>query len=1167
MRLSHIKLAGFKSFVDPTSIAVPGQLVAVCGPNGCGKSNVIDAVRWVLGESSAKQLRGESMQDVIFNGSTTRKAVSRASVELVFDNSAGTVQSQWGQFTEISIKRVLTRQGESNYCINNQAVRRRDITDLFLGTGVGKGGYAIIGQGMINRIIEASPEELRHFLEEAAGVSKYKERRRETESRLADTRDNLARVEDIRQELERQLDKLAAQAEVASRYQNLRETITEKQNLLALLRKLEAAREAEAARQAIDAAQTALDAQLAQLRAQEARLEELREAHFRASDDVHHAQGHLYDANATVARLEQQLQHLRQTRQRLSQEAQSARDSLQRLDETRRQLAAEMEDWLLRSEEASLRAEETALQAEEEHLRLPELEQAQAELDECFQSLRERHAQARAAAQLARQQAQNHARQRDQLRERLTRLTAEQARTVVPDEGEDDQLELDAARMALEELVLGMQDSESRLQEIREQQQDLRQQHEQARLSLAAQQTRHEVLTGLQTPRRAGELDAWLKQQGYAALPALLATLTVEAGYAELIETALGMRLKSLMVDGYPDIPPPDSLLLVRPGRAGALAPEAVAQTGLATLASYVQAHDARWQPVLADWLAPFLVADDLVQALAWQDQLHAAQQILTRDGHSVERHAVHYQVAAAGETGALARQQELAALDAALPQAEETVRLAAMQLSEAGSSLLQIEAQLREQRQLENRQRQYVHQAEREQARRQAEREQASLRMTQLQDELRQLRRQLDDEERALRDCESEAVIQEAALAPLDEQLENLKLDRVEAETALTLKRSQLREADRQAQEARFAVQSAAQRLAELSRRSEDLVQQQDAQQERLAELLEELAGIDEGDFDVGFQDAVNIRSEKERLLAAARDTLNGIAQQLREVEAARQLVEATLEPAREAVSAARLAEQEARLALERFAQELAEAAADEALLQQKLEPGMKVGALVSEIGKLSQAVNALGAVNLAALQELEAAREREGYLQAQSADLYAAMDTLENAIRRIDRETRALLQGTYDAVNGNLQELFPMLFGGGHAELVLTGEEILDAGLQIMAQPPGKKNATIHLLSGGEKALTALSLVFSLFRLNPAPFCLLDEVDAPLDDANTLRFCDLVKKMAERTQFLFISHNRLAMEMAEQLVGVTMQEQGVSRVVAVDIAAALDMREAAPA
>ncbi|WP_284208148.1 chromosome segregation SMC family protein, partial [Chitiniphilus shinanonensis] len=458
MRLTHLKLAGFKSFVDPTTVHVPGQLVAICGPNGCGKSNVIDAVRWVLGESSAKQLRGESMQDVIFNGSGARKPVSRASVELVFDNAAGLAAGQWSQYAEISIKRVLTRQGESSYYINNLQVRRRDITDLFLGTGVGKGGYAIIEQGMISRIIEAKPEELRHFLEEAAGVSKYKERRRETEGRLADTRDNLDRVEDLVQELARQIAKLETQAEVAAEYNRLKDAITEKQNLLALQRKLDAAREVEAARRDIDAAQNALEAQLAELRALEAALEQLREDHFAASDAVHQAQGELYDANAAVARLEQQLLHLKQTRERLTQQLDETRAELGRLDAQDRVAGDELDIWRTRQEEARYAAEESALALDAENERLPELEGVLKAADDEFNRLRERLAAARNTVQLSRQQAQHLERTVAQLRERQQRLLNERAQLAPAHDAERDALAeaRDAAALAQEEGALAL---------------------------------------------------------------------------------------------------------------------------------------------------------------------------------------------------------------------------------------------------------------------------------------------------------------------------------------------------------------------------------------------------------------------------------------------------------------------------------------------------------------------------------------------------------------------------------------------------------------------------------------------------------------------------------------------------------------------------------------
>ncbi|MBB5189929.1 chromosome segregation protein [Silvimonas terrae] len=1164
MRLTHIKLAGFKSFVDPSTIHVAGQLVAVCGPNGCGKSNVIDAVRWVLGESSAKQLRGESMQDVIFNGSGSRKPVGRASVELVFDNSAGLAAGQWSQYAEISIKRVLTRQGESSYYINQLPVRRRDITDLFLGTGVGKGGYAIIEQGMISRIIEARPEELRHFLEEAAGVSKYKERRRETESRLADTRDNLDRVDDIRLELTGQITKLESQAEIASQYNNLRDTITEKQNLLALQRKLDAARDVENTRRDIEAAQNALESKLADLRALEAALEELRETHFTASDAVHAAQGELYDANATVARLEQQLLHLRQNRDRISTDLEAAKTELARIDQSGRQGEAEREDWLQRQEEAGIAAEEATLALEDETQRLPELEQALKEMDTRFQYTRDQLAQARNTLQLTQQQTQHHVRtcealkaRRDRLQQDLARLTQEGGGEQLQNlrlAQEESALNLETAQLALDEDEAALETARQTLDEAAaERDQQTRQRNE--------LQARIKALESLPKPADDKALGSWLAAQGLQNTPQLYESLRIAGGWEKAVEAVLGQRMQARVVTALPSATPPAALALLQPAAAGS----STGSMTLPRLLDQVHSTNAALNPVLVDLLSTVWCVEDATQWSALREQLPVGGLLVTRDGHCGDRQTLRYH-AAQGVVANLVAQRQ--ALEDAVQSVEAMAPAwqAAVSAHEAGQrALTDIEQRLRQQRATLSRLQTESAELTRQSARLEEADAQRIRQSAQWQEELETIQLQLEEEIYAAQETETAHQDAQAALEPLQEELDAQKLARAEAESACELQRSRLRQVERMAQETRFAVQAAQTRLADMARRDEDLQHRRELVAERLESLTLELEGIHEGDFDVGFQDAINLRGEKERALAATRDALNGFAQQMRDREAEKQRIEAGMEPAREAVNGARLKEQEARLALERFAEELQEAGADEAALREKLGAGVKISSLTAEIGRLSQALNNLGSVNLAALEELNSARERQQYLDAQAGDLAAAVETLENAIRRIDRETRALLQETYDTVNGNLQELFPLLFGGGHAELMLTGDEILDAGLTILAQPPGKKNSTIHLLSGGEKALTALSLVFSLFRLNPAPFCLLDEVDAPLDDANTLRFCELVKKMAERTQFLYISHNRLTMEMAAQLVGVTMQEQGVSRVVAVDIETALSMRDAA--
>ncbi|MFC4158738.1 chromosome segregation protein SMC [Chitinimonas lacunae] len=1169
MRLTHIKLAGFKSFVDPTAIPVPGQLVAVVGPNGCGKSNVIDAVRWVLGESSAKQLRGESMQDVIFNGSTGRKPVSRASVELVFNNAEGRAAGQWSTFAEISIKRILTRQGESSYFINNIQCRRRDIADLFLGTGVGTRGYAVIEQGMISRIIEARPEELRAFLEEAAGISKYKERRRETESRLTDTRDNLARVDDIRQELEQQLARLASQAEVASRYHEMKRSVVEKQNLLALQRKFDAARDEEKARRDMSATQNEIEALTARVREAEAEIERLRESHYDAHDAVQRSQTEWADANARVAKLEQQLLHLRETRQRLSQQLAQAKAQLEQNARSRTDLDGEREQWQQRLEDATLAQEDGQIALLDEQTELPRLEAHYKACDESLQTAQLALSQARQGRQLAEQQLQHLERSLNQLRQRRDRLEAEAAALSPPDLPA-----LDDKRLEVESLSLAVEDAQARLEaldqashEAEAERSHARHEQERLRAERAELQARRDALAQLQAQAgRDRTLDQWLMRHGLDPNARLFRHLKIEAGWETAVEAVLRERMNALAVEpGFGAAEPaPARLTLVWPG----VVPAASTTLSTATpLLNHVKADNPAFAAALADWLAQVWCVADEAALLAVAASLPPAGLAVAPSGHAVSRYGLHYYAPDNALAGVLQREKDLADCEQRLAGVEAALAAAATALLTAERTLGERHAELKHARQRFDALRGQRGERQVELARLSQAAEHARVRIEALTAE-----RQAVAEELAELALESEAARQELeggsnGLPALETALTAAREARGEAEVALQRQRERLRAAERAAQEAGFARQAATQKLAELDRRLGELEVQREETQLRLEEVGFDLEGIDEGEFDVGFQAAIEARAERERALAASRDAAQTLSNALREAELGRQQLQEAFEPLRERLGELKLKEQEARLAVERFAQELTEAGADEAALRPLLGEGLKIQALVGEIGRLTQAINSLGNVNLAALEELETARERKTYLDAQAADLVEAMETLEGAIRRIDRETRAMLQSTFDQVNASLQELFPTLFGGGHAELILTGDEILDAGIQIMAQPPGKKNSTIHLLSGGEKALTALSLVFSLFRLNPAPFCLLDEVDAPLDDANTGRFCEMVKRMAERTQFLYISHNKITMEMADQLIGITMQEQGVSRVVAVDIAAALAMREGAEA
>ncbi|WP_414442196.1 chromosome segregation protein SMC [Burkholderia sp. 22PA0106] len=1161
MRLSSIKLAGFKSFVDPTHFQVPGQLVGVVGPNGCGKSNIIDAVRWVLGESRASELRGESMQDVIFNGSTTRKPGSRASVELIFDNSDGRAAGQWGQYGEIAVKRVLTRDGTSSYYINNLPARRRDIQDIFLGTGLGPRAYAIIGQGMIARIIEAKPEELRVFLEEAAGVSKYKERRRETENRLHDTRENLTRVEDIVRELGANLEKLKAQAVVATRYKDLLADGEEKQRLLWLLRKSEAQGEQQKQQRAIEQAQIDLEAQTAKLREVEAQLETLRVANYSASDAMQGAQGALYEANAEVSRLEAEIKFIVESRNRV--QAQIAALTAQR--EQWQAQTQKAQDDLEEAEEARAIADEKAAMAEDDaaakHDALPALEarwrDAQAQLND----ERGRISQTEQALKLEAAHQRNADQQLMQLQQRHERLKSEAGGLDAPDEAQ-----LEESRMQLAEQEEVLHEAQARLSDAQETLPRLDAERRAAQERVQAEsaqihqlEARLAALKQLQeNVQTEGKIQPWLDKHELGTLPRLWKKLHVEAGWETALEAVLRERLAALeisnldWVKAFATDAPPAKLAFFSPPAAGE---PLAAPAGMRPVLSLLRIDDAGLRAVLNDWLGSVYVADDIAQALATRAQLPAGGAYVVKAGHIVTRAGVQLYAADSEQAGMLARQQEIENLG-------RQVRAQALLADEAKTAAVRADAAhtqaaqaLGDVRGQAERATQRVHALQMDVLKLAQAHERYMQRSTQIREELEEIGAQIE-EQRALR-AESEANFEryDGELAELQAKFEDNQLAFEALDASLSDARQRARDLERAANDARFAARNSANRIDELKR----TIQVAHDQIERVAGSLEdaraELETINEQTAHTGLQDALEIRSAREQTLSAARIELDDLTAKLRASDEQRLAAERSLQPLRDRITELQLKEQAARLSSEQFDEQLAEAGVDEAALLPKLTPDLKPSYLQGEVTRINNAITALGPVNMAALEELAAASERKVFLDAQSADLLLAITTLEDAIHKIDQETRTLLQGTFDEVNHHFSDLFPKLFGGGQAKLTMTGDEILDAGVQVMAQPPGKKNATIHLLSGGEKALTATALVFAMFQLNPAPFCLLDEVDAPLDDANTERFANLVRAMSDKTQFLFISHNKIAMEMAQQLIGVTMQEQGVSRIVAVDM------------
>ncbi len=1169
MRLTSIKLSGFKSFVDPTNFQVPGQLVGVVGPNGCGKSNIIDAVRWVLGESKASELRGESMQDVIFNGTTHRKPAGRSSVELVFDNGEGKAAGQWGRYAEIAVKRTLTRDGTSTYYINNQAVRRRDIQDIFLGTGLGPRAYAIIGQGMISRIIEARPEELRIFLEEAAGVSKYKERRRETENRLHDTRENLIRVDDILRELNANLEKLQAQAAVAQKFRSLQGDQDEKQKLLWLLRRNEAAQEQARFFADIDHAQNALEAQTAALRHVETELEQMRQAHYTAGDRMHHAQGHLYQTNSEIGSLEAQIKFVIESRGRLQSQLNSLKAQRDQWQRQGAQHADELAEAEARLEEQAMQVEEAGEAALRQQDLLPAMELAWRAAQEKTTESRARIMQAQQQIALESTHQRNAAGILSGLSLRRERLSQERSGMHLPDNAH-----LDDLRLQLEEKQAVLEEISHQLDAAQQRQPQLEQARREGQAAVQSENgtqaqldARLSALKQLQeNVQSQGKVQPWLKKHELAGLPRMWQKLQISAGWETALESVLRERTAALEVSNldwakafFADAPPAKLALCALPA-AGSLpaAPSASAPAGAKPLIDLLQLKDPSLRSLMQDWLHDVYVAEDAATALVQRHALPAGGVFVTRAGHVVARSSVRFYAPDAEQDGMLARQQEIDNLGKQLRAQQMLADDARTRAVQADAALTQATQQLQELRQRAAGTTQTVHGLQLEVMKLSDVQSRFEQRSGQIATDLAEIAA-LEEEQQEVQAL-SEARFEELdlALATLQEAHEDGQTDYLDKEQRLNDARLRLRELERAAQESAFAEKSHRNRIEEL-RRSIGTAQEQAAQ--LFANMEQgnlELETLDDQTAQAGLQSLLERRSGQERALADARHELDQLTQKLRHHDESRLQHERSLQPQRERIMELQLKEQAARLNQEQFAQHLIEAQADEAVLTEKLAADMRPSWLQGEVTRLTNAIAALGAVNLAALDELAQASERKQFLDAQTADLNEAISTLQDAIHKIDRETRDLLQDTFDKVNTHFGELFPILFGGGTAKLVMTGDEILDSGVQVMAQPPGKKNATIHLLSGGEKALTATALVFSMFQLNPAPFCLLDEVDAPLDDANTERFCKMVKRMSAHTQFLFISHNKIAMEMAQQLIGVTMQEQGVSRIVAVDMESA---------
>ncbi|MGE8477901.1 MAG: chromosome segregation protein SMC [Pseudomonas shirazensis] len=1162
MRLKCIRLAGFKSFVDPTTVNFPSNMAAVVGPNGCGKSNIIDAVRWVMGESSAKNLRGESMTDVIFNGSTSRKPVSQASIELVFDNSDNTLVGEYAAYAEISIRRKVTRDAQNTYYLNGTKCRRRDITDIFLGTGLGPRSYSIIEQGMISKLIEAKPEELRNFIEEAAGISKYKERRRETETRIRRTQENLARLTDLRDELGRQLERLHRQAQAAEKYREYKAEERLLKARLSALRWRELDQKVQQRGAVIGDQEVAFEALVAEQRNADASIERLRDGHHELSERFNQVQGRFYSVAGDIARVEQSIQHgqqrLRQLQDDLKEAERTRLETESHLGHDRTLLATLGEEL----EQLEPEQEMTLAAAEEAAAVLEEAELGMHGWQEQWDSFNTRSAEPRRQAEVQQSRLQQLETSLERLAERQRKL-ADERDQLSADPQDAAMLELTeqvaSSELLLEELQLSEQDVLERLEAVREQLQQLNQSHqqlqgEQQRLGgrLASLEALQQA--ALEPSAGAGE---WLREQGLQQRPRLAEGLRVEAGWELAVETVLGADLQAVLVDDfsqldYATLEQGDLRLLLAAGE-GARVP-----------GSLLDKVEGRTD--LSPWLGQVRPVETLEQALSQRPSLLAGESLVSRDGYWVGRHFLRVSRGSEAQGGVLARAQEIEQLAEQQLQQQEQLDQFEQRLHsqrEQQRDLEEQREQLRRRSQDENRQHGEL------KARLSAGRaraEQLELRRRRLEEELSELGEQRAIEHEQL--GEARLILQEAL---------DLMAEDTEQREQLLARRDTLREGlDRIRQEARQHKDHAHQlavRLGSLraqhdsTRQALERLEQQAA---RLSERQEQLSlNLEEGEapqeeLRLKLEELLERRMSVDEEMRLARLHMDDADRELRDAEKRRTQAEQQSLLLRGQLEQSRLESQGLNLRRSTLQEQLLADGFDLQGVLATLDPEASEATTEQQLEQIEGRIQRLGAINLAAIEEYEQQSERKRYLDAQDADLVEALETLENVIRKIDKETRTRFKDTFDQINAGLQALFPKVFGGGSAYLELTGEDLLDTGVTIMARPPGKKNSTIHLLSGGEKALTALALVFAIFKLNPAPFCMLDEVDAPLDDANVGRYARLVKEMSETVQFIYITHNKIAMEMADQLMGVTMHEPGCSRLVAVDVEAAMAMVDA---
>ncbi|WP_180112136.1 chromosome segregation protein SMC [Acinetobacter sp. YH12131] len=1142
MRLSSLKLSGFKSFADSTTLHFKANRTAVVGPNGCGKSNVIDAIRWVMGESSARQLRGGSMQDVIFTGTAKRKPVGVASVELRFDNTYGKLGGAYNAYNELSVRRQVNRDGKSEYFLNGTKCRRRDITDIFLGTGLGPRSYAIIEQGMINRLVDAKPEEMRVFIEEAAGVSRYQARRRETMLHLDHTTQNLARLEDIASELKSQLKTLKRQSETAIQYKALESEIrTIKVEVLSFQCEHSARLQQEYTLsmnelgESFKLVRSELTTLEHDLTATSELFQRLIQQSTPLQQEWQQAEKKLAELKMTLEQKQSLFQQNTATLSQLEQQKAQTKERLQLIELQLESLVDQQEN-----QQANLQ--------QQDHLAQQQSQQFQ-DLKAQQQTQAAQYAQVKAQVEQQQQKHVHMQAQSEQLAKNISRieqqkqtLTQQFAQIQPQDQQEGmQQLQDEKTRLQAEMLTLeqNIQDSTQQLATLQTNYNEHKAQCATLKSEIQILQSEQKNLNQLlikQSPKA---------QTDVVQLMQVLQLADVAKPHANLIEKFLAKWLSAQVVEA--DIEFQDSRARqLKIHLAVDSKTSKIQLSGCESLSDWIASpQSSLWQSVA--------ITESLSQALALQVQLQAGQSILSLDGYHVGADWViglFYDEAAQAGQGALSHRIRLDEIEQALALQLPQYEQAEQQLPELQQQVKQLQQQLQQQQQQLKQQQQALQTLDVQMAKAESAVQAFAVQQQQLQHQLAQLDEQLEEDAMQKDDLEIDL---HALAFKLEQALPQYKILQFQVEQLNEQLDSSQQQFQQQQQEVDLLRRQAVQTQQQIELLEKDATflkaqyQQIVAQMEQAKKFVDPVQ-LELPDLETQFSEQQQQTEKLQKTWQEWQVELNSVQSKQQQLTEQRQQQQQQDEQLRAKLEEKRLAWQSAKSDYQHYSEQLKD-------LNSEIITGLQIDvpAHQQKLAKAQQQFDKLGAVNLAASEEYEEVSARFAELSHQIEDLENTVSQLQAAMKSIDQETRKLFMNTFDQVNTELQELFPKVFNGGEASLSL--EDDWQSGVKLMARPPGKRNSSLALLSGGEKALTALALVFAIFRLNPAPFCVLDEVDAPLDDANVGRFCNLVKELSEQVQFIYITHNKLAMTMATDLLGVTMPEPGTSKLVTVNL------------